>query len=119
MSLNLCTPRRARMALFEDSAHRDVAFATIGDKYVNVLVQKVEGNAKALLVSLTGSFHYDSLVKKAIEDMGGSWMPAIEWPASCCQYGNLAPMYSLQSPARCICILAGDFSTPKRLISIF
>ena len=47
MSLNLCTPRRARMALFEDSAHRDVAFATIGDKYVNVLVQKVEGNAKA------------------------------------------------------------------------
>ena len=57
------------MAMFEDSAHRDVAFATIGDKYVNVLVQRVEGNAKALL---------DSLVKKAIEDMGGSWMPAIE-----------------------------------------
>ena len=78
MSLNLCTPRRARMAMFEDSAHRDVAFATIGDKYVNVLDQRVEGNAKALLVSLTGSFHYDSLVKKAIEDMGGSWMPAIE-----------------------------------------
>ena len=79
MSLNLCTPRRARMALFEDSAHRDVAFAfNFLDKYVNVLVQKVEGNAQALLVSLTGSFHYDSLVKKAIEDMGGSWMPAIE-----------------------------------------
>lgn len=77
MSLNLCTPRKARMALFADSAHRDAAFATIGDKYVNVLVQKADDNAKALLVSLTGSFHYDLLVKKAIEDMGGSWMPAI------------------------------------------
>ena len=60
------------MALFEDSAHRDVAFATIGDKYVNVLVQKVEGNAKALLVSMTGRFHYDYQVKKEIEDMSGT-----------------------------------------------
>ena len=78
MSLNLCTPRRARMAMFEDSAHRDVAFATIGDKYVNVLVQRVEGNAKALLVSLTSSFQYDTMDKKDNEDMGGSWMPAKE-----------------------------------------
>ena len=77
MSLNLSTPRQARTAMFADSLHRDAAFATIGDKYVNVLVQRVEGNAKALLVSLTGSFNYDSLVQKAIEDLGGSWMPSI------------------------------------------
>ena len=72
MSLKLSTPRKTNHFAFASPSQRDDAYNELNGKYTDVLFHKSTRSANTLLVCLTGSFSYDTLVKKAVEDLGGS-----------------------------------------------